>query len=34
MPLNNEASERLSRKSIHAYKPREGVEINRDSTFS
>ena len=32
MPLNNEASERLSRKSSHAYKPREGVEINRASS--
>ena len=31
MPLNNEALERLSRKSSHAYKPREGVEINRAS---
>ena len=33
MPLNNEALERLSRKSSHAYKPREGVEINRASTI-
>ena len=33
MPLNNEALERLSRKSSHAYKPREGVEINRASTL-
>jgi len=33
MPVNNEASERLSRKSSHAYKPREGVEINRASTL-
>jgi len=24
MPVNNEASERLSRKSSHAYKPEKG----------